>query len=564
MLGTDIAKNIEKLLLAACREYFHDNIPGGTFPEGVDVSLQVTREAKHGDLTSNVAMRLASIGKVSPAVLGGGLIEILKKRIIGTSLERFILRIELAGGFLNFTLVEDYYHGLLRSIRKEGRHFGRSVRGKGKKVNLEFVSANPTGPLTVAHGRQAAIGDALARILRYNGFDVTCEYYLNDMGRQINLLGESVRVRYLNLLGGSDAMPEDGYIGAYITDIARDISGRKGKTLKKDTPRNRAFFRKYAVDHMMGLIRDDLKDFGVRFGTWTAQSGIEKKGRVEKTLGILEKKGYIYDQDGAKWFASTRLGDDKDRVVMKSDGSYTYLAPDIAYHLDKYSRGYGMLIDILGPDHHGYIGRMKAAVQALGYDKKDLNILIVQLVTLLRGGETVSMSTRKGEFISLRELIDELGRDVTRFFFLSRRLDSHLDFDIDLAKEGSSENPVFYMQYAHARICSIKKFSRREWKWRLFGKTDLSLLTGKEEKSLMRKLSEFPFVVIAGAEALEPNKVITYLNELSRSFHSFYTECRVVTEDRALSSARLYLVECVRIALANGLNLLNITLPEKM
>jgi arginyl-tRNA synthetase len=564
MLGKDISKKITEILLKACRKYFQENLPDVSFPEGIGVSLQVPRDSGHGDLTSNVAMQLASIARCSPAVLGEGVIALFRDQLEKKNLSAFIGGIELSGGFINFRFSDEYYRNLLLSIWAQKSHFGKSDEGHGKHVNLEFVSANPTGPLTIAHGRQAAIGDALSRILRFNGWRVTSEYYLNDVGRQISLLGESVEIRYRNLFGEDDRMPEDGYMGDYIVDIAREIKSKKGKSLLKKSTTTSGFFRDYAVRYIMELIDRDLGDFGVTFDVKTSQAGMEKRKEVERALKLLQKSGYLYEEGGAKWFASTGFGDDKNRVVIKSDGSYTYLAPDIAYHLDKYRRGYSHLIDLLGPDHHGYISRMKAAVQALGHDAKSLDILIVQLVTLLRGGQTISMSTRRGEFISLREIIDEIGKDVTRFFFLSRRLDSHLDFDIELAKKESADNPVFYIQYAHARICSIKKYSRKKWIRLLFCKRRLDLLTAKEEKQLMRKLGEFPFAVKASADVLEPNRLVVYLNELARLFHSFYTECRVVSDDPVLSKARLFLVECVRIVLANGLNLLNITLPEKM
>ncbi|MFH1665943.1 MAG: arginine--tRNA ligase [Candidatus Omnitrophota bacterium] len=564
MCDKDIAKIIEGTLSKACKKYFLENLPDAKLPENIEIALQVTRDSLHGDLTTNIAMRLASLAHCSPLVLGRGIADSFLGLIEPAGLLSVIDKVELKGGFINFRFTREYYREILLDIKRRNKSFGRSATGGGEHINLEFVSANPTGPLTIAHGRQAAIGDALSRILRFNGYKVTNEYYLNDMGRQIDLLGRSVRIRYLALFGREDPMPEDGYMGDYIVDIAKEIKAKKGDSLLNDGPSVDVFFRDYAVKYMMGLINKDLKDFGVSFDTWTPQSVIEKKKAVEKVLELMEKEGHLFDHEGAKWFASTRFGDDKDRVVVKSDGSYTYLAPDIAYHRDKYSRGYSRLIDLLGPDHHGYISRMKAAVQALGRDPASLDIMIVQLVTLLRGGQTVSMSTRKGEFISLREIMDEIGKDVTRFFFLSRRLDSHLDFDIELAKKESSDNPVYYMQYAHARICSIKKFSRKIWPRLLFRKTDLALLGTKEEKELMRKLSEFPFAAAAGAEALEPNRLVAYLNELARCFHSFYTECRVVTDDVSLSKARLFLVECVRIVLANGLGLLNITLPEKM
>ncbi len=564
MLEKDISKKITDTLFISCKKYFEEHLPDARFPEDIEAHLQVTRDSRHGDLTSNIAMRLAPAGRCSPRALGEGVAGIFRGKMEKAGLSPFIGDIAAKGGFINFRLSDGYYRRLLENIHDRKSDFGRSEEGRARRVNLEFVSANPTGPLTIAHGRQAAIGDALSRILRFNGYHVTNEYYLNDVGRQIRLLGESVEVRYRNLFGKDEPMPEDGYMGEYIIDIAKEIRAKKGKRLLKKEPKTSAFFREHAVKYMMGLIEKDLADFGVEFDVWTSQAKLERGQRVRKVLTSLEKDGYVYESEGARWFASTRFGDDKDRVVIKSDGSYTYLAPDIAYHRDKFRRGYSKLIDLLGPDHHGYIKRMKSAVQAMGHDARSLDILIVQLVTLLRGGQTVSMSTRAGEFISLREIMDELGKDVTRFFFLSRRLDSHLDFDIDLAKKESADNPVFYIQYAHARIRSIQKYSRRNRVRLLLRKRKPELLTAPEEKQLMRKLAEFPFAVKSSAEMLEPNRLITYLNELARCFHSFYTECRVVSDDAALTRARLFLAECVRIVLANGLGLLNITLPEKM
>ncbi|MBL7072264.1 MAG: arginine--tRNA ligase [Candidatus Omnitrophica bacterium] len=565
MFEKDISKKIAEALLSACKKYFKEHLPEDTnFPENVEVLFQVTRDHKFGDLTSNAPMQLARYAKKSPGEIGKEVVDNFRAILEGTELGKFIGDVNLTGGFINLRFAREYYSRLLLSIYREKCNFGRSSDGGGKKINLEFVSANPTGPLTIAHGRQAAIGDALARILRFNGFSVTNEYYLNDYGRQINLLGKSVKTRYLNLFGKNESLPEDGYMGDYIIDIAKQIKAEKGEKLLAQDKNTDEFFSKYAVKYIMKLITEDLSDFGVKFDVWTSQKSIEKCQGVEKVLKLLKNKGYIYEEDGAVWFASTRLGDDKDRVVTKSDGTYTYLAPDVAYHKDKYERGYSRLIDLLGPDHHGYIKRMTAAVEALGHNAASLDILIVQLVTLTRGGKNVSMSTRKGEFISLREIIDEIGKDVTRFFFLSRRLDSHLDLDIDLAKKESADNPVFYIQYAHARICSIKKFGRFQRACLFFQKLNLDLLVSKEEKKLMRKLNEFPFASKTSADTLEPNRVIVYLNELARCFHSFYTECRVIGDDNALSKARLHLVECVRIVLANGLDLLNITLPKKM
>ncbi len=564
MLEKDVSKKVEAALLSACRQYFKEKLQGVSLPSDIDVSLQVARDSRHGDLASNVAMKLVSVAKQPLPILGERITENFRDILKKTKLDEYVGSVEFAGGFINLRLSEKYNQRLLLDILKDKSSFGRSSEGQGRKVNLEYVSANPTGPLTIAHGRQAAIGDALSRILRYSGYEVTNEYYLNDLGRQISLLGRSVEVRYRNLFGKGEPMPEDGYMGGYIEDIAKAVRDGKGASLLEKNSGTADFFRSYAVDYIMKLIVKDLDDFGVKFDVWTSQAALEKRREVEKVLALLQENGHIYENEGAKWFASTRYGDDKDRVVVKSDGSYTYLAPDMAYHLDKYQRGYDRLIDLLGPDHHGYINRMKSAVQALGRDKSSLDILIVQLVTLLEKGEKLSMSTRAGEFVSLRELMDEIGKDVTRFFFLSRRLDSHLDLDVELAKKESSENPVFYIQYAHARICSIKNYSRRNsWRY-IFAKTRLELLKTKEEKELTRKLGEFPYAVHSSCSSLEPNRIIVYLNELARLFHSFYTECRVVTNDVALSKARLSLVECVRIVLANGLGLLNITLPERM
>ncbi|HPN72976.1 MAG TPA: arginine--tRNA ligase [Candidatus Omnitrophota bacterium] len=564
MAGYDISDNIEKTLFVSAKKYAADKFPEKGFPEGVNSVLQLTRDPEHGDLSSNIAMRLSSFLKRPPAEIAEGILGVFFEALRGSSIEPYVGTAQVKGGFINFRLSDLYYRGLLAEIMKKRENYGRVRSGLGQKVNIEYVSANPTGPLTIAHGRQAAIGDALASILEYCGYSVTREYYLNDMGNQINMLGRSLKVRYMNLGGEESPMPEDGYMGDYVIDMAMGLKDKleKGELLKEDLTDD--FFREHAVERIMEMIHRDLEDFRVRFDVWTKQSGIEKRNEVEATLQELERSGHIYSSEGARWFRSTALGDDKDRVVVKSDGSFTYLAPDMAYHRDKYSRGFDRVIDLLGPDHHGYIKRMKAAVQALGHNASSLDILIVQLVTLMRGGETVSMSTRKGEFVSLRELLDDIGSDVTRFCFLSRRLDSHLDLDVDLVKKESSDNPVFYMQYAHARIRSIQKFSGKMPLRLIFTRTRLDMLTSEPERQLMRKLGEFPFVLRSSAESLEPNRLLTYLNELARSFHSFYTACRVVSEDRSMTKSRLFLVECTRIVLANGLGVLNITLPERM
>ena len=565
MLNKEVQEKIRETLIEALQKYFKDTLPAVVLPEQIDLRLQPAKDKVHGDITTNVAMTLASCAKTSPMKLSEGIVGVFNGLCGGSDISRYIGKAESKGGFINLWFSKGYYGTILDDIFKKNKDFGRNDTGGGKRVNIEFVSANPTGPLTIAHGRQAAIGDALANILEFNDFQVTREYYLNDFGRQIKLLGRSVEVRYRNLFSEiSEEMPEDGYQGSYIIDIAKEIKEKKNGSLMEQSEDVTTFFREYAVEYMMELIRKDLSDFSVSFDVWTSQAGIEDRDEVETVLDELKNNGYVYEKDGAVWFASTNFDDDKDRVVVKSDGSFTYLAPDIAYHKNKYERGYDKLIDLLGPDHHGYIKRMKAAIQALGKEKEALDILIVQLVTLMRNGETVSMSTRKGEFISLREIIDEIGTDVTRFFFLTRRLDSHLDFDIEVAKKESSDNPVYYIQYAHARICSILRFNEERDDPLSSDGADTALLENDAEKELIRKLSDFPLAVSTSAESLEPSRLITYLNELAREFHSFYTECRVVTDDTERTRARLFLVQCVRTVLSNGLGLLNISLPERM
>lgn len=564
MYGKEITIKISAALLEASRRFFKDNLPDAAFPEDVDTFFCVAKDPKHGDLSSNVAMRLASSARRSPQQIAEAVIPLFKDELSMSGVAGYVSDVEFKGGFINVRFAEKYYQDLLLVIEKEGADYGKNTAGGGKKVNLEYVSANPTGPLTIAHGRQAAIGDALSRILRFSGYDVTNEYYLNDCGRQINMLGLSVEIRYRNLFDGNEPLLEDCYQGEYIIDMAKKVKEKYGDKFLAKSEEASAFFRKFAVEEQMADIDKDLSDFGIKFDVFTSQAGFEARNEVVNTLKELKEKGFIFENEGAEWFASTRFGDDKDRVVKKSDGSFTYLAPDMAYHRFKYQRGYDWLIDLLGPDHHGYINRMKAAVQALGHDAKSLDILIVQLATLFRGGEVVRMSTRKAEYISLREIMDEIGKDVARYYFLSRRLDSHLDFDIEVAKKESTDNPVYYVQYAHARICSINKFSRKTWLGRIFAGRRLELLKTERERQLMRRLSEFPIAVTAACGSLEPNRIVVYLNDLARDFHSFYTDCRVVTDDASLSKARLFLVECVRRVLANGLGLINVTMPEKM
>ena len=529
------------------------------------VEIEIPRDLKHGDLTSNAAMRLAKNFSENPLKLAGLIKEALEANIKGTMLEGVIERIEvLPPGFVNFWLNKDYLYGLLHAIYDEKNSFGRDVMGKGAAVNIEFVSANPTGPLTVAHARQAAVGDALGHILAFSGYKVTREYFINDVGNQINLLGKSIRAKYLEKLGEDSEFPEDGYMGDYIKEIAANLEKKVGRKLAAPEDKNLEKISNFGVEEILGSIKTDLESFGVKFDNWFSQKTLPKD-KVENVLSALEKKGFVYEKDGARWFKSTAFGDDKDRVVVKSDGAFTYLAPDIAYHQNKFKRHYKRVIDIWGPDHHGYISRIKAAVDALGFSSKDLSVLIVQLATLSRGGAAFSMSTRKGEFITLKEVIDEVGADVARFNFLMRKLDSHLNFDLELAKKNSMDNPVYYIQYAHARISSIFSFSDSVKNELKHVKDDLSLLGTPEEILILRTMSQFPFAVASSAKTLEPYRLVEYLNELAKVFHSFYTRHRVVTEsDLPLTKARLSLVGAIKIVLATGLKLLGVSLPERM
>lgn len=529
-------------------------------PEEIIPELEIPKEKSHGDISTNIAMRGCKFASMGPAQFAQLIADKLNASLPSAALKENIEKIEVKQpGFINLFLSNAYLYDVMFKVQREKNNYGRISLCRSRKMQVEFVSANPTGPLTIAHGRQAAIGDSLANILSFVGCNVKREYYVNDEGTQMNILGNSIRIRYRELLGIKEEFPPDGYKGAYVIDIARDFKKRYGSRYS-----NRAdidIFREFGLKRILGGIKKDLKDFGVKFDVWYSQKSLRKSGKIDKALKIIKDKGYIFDQEGATWFKSTAFGDDKDRVLIKSDGSYTYLAPDIAYHLDKYRRGFKKLIDIWGPDHHGYIPRITAAIQALGYAKDSLSVLIAQLATLYRAGSVVPMSTRAGEFITLREVMDEVGKDAGRFCFIMRRVSSHLDFDLEKVKEQTMENPVYYIQYAHARIWSILEFSKSA---SFASRYDPAALKEREELDLLRSLRQFPLVVSLSADALEPYIVLQYLQDLAKSFHSFYAKHRVVCDDPALSKARLVLVDCVRIVLGNGLKLLGVSLPKKM
>ncbi|MDP2912421.1 MAG: arginine--tRNA ligase [Candidatus Omnitrophota bacterium] len=522
--------------------------------------LEIPKDRSHGDLATNIAMKASKAAGIQPLDFANLIKVKLDRECRLHSFKGVIDRVETKHpGFINFFLSKNYLCRILLEIKRRSHNFGRSGIGRRMRLHVEFVSANPTGPLTIAHGRQAAIGDGLANILEFLGYRVVREYYLNDEGTQMNILGNSIRLRYLELLGKAEEFPQDFYKGTYVIDIARAFKKKYGRKFlgaeKIDA------FREFGLCWILNDIKKDLKDFGVKFNVWYSQKALMKSGRVERTIAFLKDKGYIYEKEGAVWFKSTAFGDDKDRVVKKTDGNVTYLAPDIAYHLEKYRRGFKKIIDIWGPDHHGYIPRMKAAIQALGFSADSIAVLIVQLATLYRAGQAVSMSTRAGEFITLREVMDEVGKDVARFCFISRRISSHLDFDLDSVKKESMENPVYYIQYAHARIWSILEHGKKAHPAARF---DSRLLREPEEIDLLRMLEQFPMIIVLSGKSLEPYIIMQYLQDVATVFHSFYTKHRVISDDPNLTKARIVLVDCVRIVLANGLRLLGVSLPKKM
>ena len=522
--------------------------------------LEIPKEKSNGDISTNIAMKASKFASMQPFSFAGLIVNKINSIIASTQLKDDILKIEAkAPGFINFFLSNSYLYKIMLQIQREKALFGRVSKCRAMTMQIEFVSANPTGPLTIAHGRQAAIGDSLANIMEFIGCVVNREYYINDEGTQMNILGLSVRARYRELSGIKEDFPADGYKGTYVTDVAGDFKKKYGKSYLNEADIKP--FREFGLKWILNDIKKDLKDFGVGFDVWYSQKALRRSGKIEKALQLIRDKGHIFEKEGATWFRSTTFGDDKDRVLIKSDGSYTYLAPDIAYHLEKYRRGFKKIVDIWGPDHHGYIPRIKAAIQALGYDKDSLSVLIAQLATLYKSGKLVSMSTRAGEFVTLREVMDEVGKDVARFCFIMRKVSSHLDFDLDKVKEQSMDNPVYYIQYAHARIWSILEYSKSA---KMASKFKSNLLKEEEELDLLRSLRQFPLIIFLSANTLEPYVVLQYLQDLAKSFHSFYTKRRVVCDDPDLSKARLVLVDCVRIVLANGLKLLGVSLPKKM
>ena len=525
------------------------------------IEVEWTKDPSHGDYASNVAMILASQNRKNPREIA---------KIISEGIDdsvQVLEKVEIAGpGFLNFFIREGCWSSLLKRVDSEGDRYGSAGFGKGRRIQVEFVSANPTGPLHIGHARGAVVGDVMANILAAVGYDVFREYYINDAGNQMNNLGKSVLLRYRELLGRTVDFPEGCYKGDYIRDLAAELLKRDGERyLDMDDEEAIPPLTTYAGAAILEGIKEDLRIFGVVFDLYFSERELYREDGVKSLLRTLQEKDFIYSEGNALWFRTTAFGDEKDRVVVRQNGDPTYFAADIAYHRNKFLRGFETVIDIWGADHHGYIPRMSAAVQALGQEKDALKVILVQLVNLLRDGKPVAMSTRSGEFDTLRQVVDEVGKDAARYNFLMRRSDSHLDFDLELAKRQSNENPVYYVQYAYARICSIIRMAaERGFAPPLYDNAEVSLLKLPEEIELIKAITRFPEVVDGAARTLEPHRLTFYLNDMAAIFHSYYNKNKVISDNGVLTEARLFLVKSVRTVLKNALTLLGVSTPEKM
>ena len=526
-----------------------------------EFAIEVPSRTDHGDFAVNAAMLMARSEKKAPRQIAEILVGQLKEQ------DGFWESIEIAGpGFINFFLSASCWHEALKDVYAQGKNFGKCTVGNGKRVQVEFVSANPTGPLHIGHGRGAATGDAVASVLAEAGFEVQREYYINDAGNQMDTLGRSMYLRYCQLLGQEIEFPEDCYQGDYIREYSQQVLDREGdRFLKMEENDAIAWFSREGGEAIRKGIDDDLQQFGIQFDNWYSEQTLYDRDLVKEGIDALTRDGFTYEQDGAIWFRTTDFGDDKDRVLIRSNGATTYFASDVAYHREKYQRGFDIVIDVWGADHHGYVPRMKAVLAALGRNPEDLQIILVQLVNLLREGEQIAMSTRAGKFVALKEVVDEVGKDACRFFFLMRRSDSQLDFDLELAKKQSTENPVYYVQYAHARVCSISR-NAEEAGISLPKDEDVNLdaLKLPEELQLTKMMSRYPEVVASAALNYEPHKITFYLQELAAQFHSYYNQHRVIVDDVDVSRARLYLVNAVKQVVGNALTVLGVSAPEKM
>ena len=512
--------------------------------------IEIPNDKKNGDFSTNVALELTKLLKKNPRDIANTIVTNIEKNNI-------IDRIEIAGpGFINFYLNKNYLFDGINRIIEEEDNYGKNNLGNGKKINIEYVSANPTGILHLGTARGASYGDNLSRIMSFSGFNVTREYYVNDGGNQIENLGKSIKVRYEQLCGIENSMPEDGYYGNEIIDIAKKIYEEYNNQKLED---NLEFFTKIGVDTLLGRIKDDLKKFKVEFDVWTSEKEIRKSGKVENCLEKLKEEDNLYENDGAVFLRTTKYGDDKDRVVIKKDKTYTYLVPDIAYHLDKMDRGFDELIDVFGADHHGYIDRLKASIEALGYDKNKLDVKILQMVKLIRDGEEVKMSKRTGKTVTITELIDEVGINASRYFFANKSLDTQMNFDITLATKESNENPVYYVEYAHARICSILNSVKNIEKIENY-----STIESSYALDLLNKVYEFEEIVKKSAEKRMPHLITNYVYELATLFHSYYSHEKIISEDIIYTSERINLIKTVKITIKNALNLIGVEALESM
>ncbi|BBB91209.1 MAG TPA: arginine--tRNA ligase [Methylomusa anaerophila] len=555
--------DIKQLLADAIETAVSSAMDEGIFVAGQlpALCLEVPPQKEFGDYATNFAMQAAKAAKTNPRVIAQAIVD----RIHEPWLERTVI----AGpGFINFYLKPGWLYDQLAQILAAGDTYGICSRADGKKdkIQVEFVSANPTGPLHVGHGRGAAVGSALVNLLKAAGHEVEAEFYINDAGNQIDNLAASVNARYLELLGRKVEFPADGYHGRDIIDTARRIIEHHGdKYLQINETERLATFKELALAEKLAALKEDLEAFGVLFDVWFSERSLHRSGALAQTVEALRKSGHIYEKDGALWLRSTAYGDDKDRVVIRENGVPTYLAPDIAYHRNKFDRGFDRVINILGADHHGYICRLKAAVAAVGYDPDHLEVMILQMVSLFQNGELVKMSKRTGQGVTLSELIEEVGRDAARFFFIMRSTDSQLDFDLDLAKSRSNENPVYYIQYAHARITSIFRqaaeagIALNDWRT-----ARLDLLTEPAETDLIKKMGQLPAEIISAAKERAPHRIARYAHDLAGLFHTFYNQCRIIGVDTELQAARLALVAAVRIVIRQTLGILGIQAPDKM
>lgn len=513
-----------------------------------------------GDLSTTLAFGLAKALRRKPREIAT---QIAASAVFASDL---VDRVEVAGaGYLNVFVARPFWRHLVQEILRAGTTYGTSDIGGGRRVLIEFVSANPTGPLVVVNARSAAVGDAIARLLEAVGYRPYREYYVNDAGNQFRTLALAMEVRCRQLLGEDCPMPEEAYPGEYLIDLARDYLQQYGpETLSAPEPERRDRLGRFAVDRILGWQRASLEAYGVTFDGWFSERALRERGETDRTLEALKARDFLYEHEGALWFRSTLFGDDKDRVLVKGDGEITYFLPDIAYHGNKFARGFEQVIDLWGPDHHGYVARMQAAMQALGHSTEALRILIVQLVRLMRGTEQVRMSKRAGQFVTMGELVEEVGRDAARYTFLTRRCDSQLDFDLELVKSASEENPVYYVQYAHTRLCGILREAAKAQLPAPSPDDDLERLDLPEEMALIKQLALYPELVIGAAQALEPHRLTTYLHDIAAQFHGYYTRHRIISADRDLTRARLALVAALRVVMANALDLLGVSAPDRM